>query len=191
MYIYVAVHVSINPSCAPHLIAYQWIITSANSQHTLHVWLSYDMRFRTKAANDSSLRRDIRDLDLWLECFPSISPQANRWLCNYCGGTTNYPINCPFHSSPSHAPGRPQPATVNHQQKLTRYAKTSTGQTVTGTAANSCTGVRSVLGCTPPRAAWQRGSPVLIKFPPWTPLDHSFSNANYVTILTESLLDSF
>ena len=52
----------------------------------------------------------------------------------------------------------------------TRYAKTSTGPTVTGTAANSRTGVRSVLGCTPPRTAWQRGSPVLVKPPPWTPL---------------------
>ena len=76
--VYLAVRMSINPSCASHLIAYQQIITSANSQHPLHAWLSYDMRLRTKAANDPSLRWDIRDLDLWLECFPGMSPQANR-----------------------------------------------------------------------------------------------------------------
>ena len=115
--VYLAVCTSINPSRAPHLIAYQRIITSANSQHPLHAWLSYDMRFRTKAANDPSLRWDIRDLDLWLECFPGTSSQANRWPCNHCGGTTHYPINCPFRSSPSRNPGGPQPATANHQQR--------------------------------------------------------------------------
>ena len=48
--VYLAVHTSIDPSHTSHLIAYQQIITSANSQHPLHAWLSYDMRFRTKAA---------------------------------------------------------------------------------------------------------------------------------------------
>ena len=114
---------SINPSCAPHLIAYQWIITSANSQHPLHAWLSYDMRFRTKAANDLSLRWGIRDLDLWLECFPGTSSQANCWPCNHCGGTAHYPINCPFCSSPLRAPGEPQPATANHQQQVNQVCR--------------------------------------------------------------------
>ena len=121
--VYLAVRMSINPSCAPHLIAYQRIITSANSQHPLHAWLSYDMRFRTKAANDPSLRWDIRDLDLWLECFPGISPQANRWPCNHCGGTTHYPINCPFRSSPSRTPGGPQPTPANHQQRANQVCR--------------------------------------------------------------------
>ena len=121
--VYLAVRMSINPSCAPHLIAYQRIITSANSQHPLHTWLSYDMRFRTKAANDPSLRWDIRDLDLWLECFPGTSSQTNCWPCNHCGGTTHYPINCPFRSSPSRAPGEPQPATPNHQQRANQVCR--------------------------------------------------------------------
>ena len=86
-------------------------------------WLSYDMRFRTKAANDPSLRWDIRDLDLWLECFPGMSPQVNRWPCNHCGGTTHYPINCPFHSYPSRAPGGPQPTTANHQQRANQVSQ--------------------------------------------------------------------
>ena len=59
--VYLAVRMSINLACARHLIAYQRIITSANAQHPLHAWLSYDMRFRTKAANDPSLSWDIRD----------------------------------------------------------------------------------------------------------------------------------
>ena len=121
--VYLAVRMSINPTCAPHLIAYQRIITSANAQHPLHAWLSYDMRFRTKAANDPSLRWDIRDLDLWLECFPGTSSQSNRWPCNHCGSTTHYPANCPFRSFPSHAPGGPQPATTNHQQRATQVCR--------------------------------------------------------------------
>ena len=94
--VYLAVRVSIQPSCASQLIAYQRIITSANPQHPLHTWLSYDMRFRTKAANYPSLRWDIRDLDLWLEFFPAASTQTNRWPCNHCGSTTHFPVNCPF-----------------------------------------------------------------------------------------------
>ena len=72
------------------------------------------MRFRTKAANDPSLRWDIQDLNLWLECFPGMSSQTNHWPCNHCGGTTHYPINCPFHPSPSRDAGGPQPAATNH-----------------------------------------------------------------------------
>ena len=121
--VYLAVRMSINPSCAPHLIAYQRIITSANSQHPLHAWLSYDIIFRTKAANDPSLRWDTRDLDLWLECFPGMSPQANRWPCNHCAGITHYPINCPFPSSPSRAAGGPQPATTNLQQRANQVCR--------------------------------------------------------------------
>ena len=43
-----------------------------------------------------------------------MSSQTNRWPCNHCGGTTHYPINCPFHSSPSRDAGGPQPAAANH-----------------------------------------------------------------------------
>ena len=76
--------------------------------------------------------------------------------------------------------------------ELTRYAEISTGPTVTGKAANFCTDVRSVLRRTPPKAALQRGSPVLVKPPPWTPLQPFIVEHEliYVTIPTESLLDS-
>jgi len=34
--VYLAVRISLDPSCAAHLVAYQRIITSANSHHPLH-----------------------------------------------------------------------------------------------------------------------------------------------------------
>jgi len=57
--IYLAVRVDLNPSCAPYLIAYQRIITSANSRHPLWLWLNYDVKFRIKAASNPSLRWDV------------------------------------------------------------------------------------------------------------------------------------
>jgi len=81
------IHILLNFSCALHLLAYQCIITLANSLHPLYVWVSYDTKFRTKAANDPSLRWDIRDLDFWLECFPGPSNQRNHWPCHHCSST--------------------------------------------------------------------------------------------------------
>jgi len=98
---YLVVCVSINPTCAPHLIAYQRIIKTANSDHPLNAWISYDIKFRTKAANDLTLRWDIRELDLCLESFPGIFAQPNRWPSNHCGSTTHFPSNCPFRASSS------------------------------------------------------------------------------------------
>ena len=74
--------------------------------------------------------------------------------------------------------------------ELTRYAEISTGLPVTKATANLHTDVRSVPGPTLPRAAWQRGSPTLVKPLRGPHYNCSFSNMNYVTILTESLLDS-
>ena len=62
---------------------------------------------------------------------------------------------------------QPLPITSN---ELTKCAKISTDPTATERIANFHIDVRSVPGPTLPRAAWQRGSPVLIKPPPWTPL---------------------
>ena len=115
--VYLAVRLSLNPSCAPSLVAYQRIITSANSNHPLHAWLGYDVKFRTKAANDPALRWDIRDLDLWLECFPGTAAQPNRWPCTHCGGTNHYPNNCPFRPSSSHTNGGGQSTPSDAQQR--------------------------------------------------------------------------
>ena len=115
---YLAVRVALDPSCAPYLITYQRIITSANSNHPLHAWINYDMKFRTKAASEPTLRWDIRELDLWLECFPGTPVQTTRWPCSHCGSTTHFPSNCPFRPPTSRTPGGPQPTPANSQQRI-------------------------------------------------------------------------
>ena len=102
--LYLSVRVFLDPSCAPQLIAYQRIITTANSDHPLQSWINYDKKFRTQAANNPSLRWDIQDTDLWLECFP-VSIQPSRWPCNHCDSTSHYPRNCPFLPSTSRTDG--------------------------------------------------------------------------------------
>ena len=115
--VYLAVRVSLNPLCTPHLIAYQRIITTSNSQHPLHAWITHDEKFHTKAAGNSSLRWDIWDLDLWLECFSATLGQSARWPCTYCGGTNYFPNNCPFRPPSTSTHGGGQPASGNFQQR--------------------------------------------------------------------------
>ena len=99
--VYLSVRTVFNPSCAAELIRYQCIIISANSDHPISEWLNYDVKFRTKAANDPSLRWDTRDTDLWLECMTSKAMQSQRWPCPHCGTTNHFPDRCPFHPSSS------------------------------------------------------------------------------------------
>ena len=68
------------------------------------LWLRYDQRFRASAAADSTLRWDVRNNELWLECFTQVSlaptAPANkpaRRPCTYCGSLYHYPDNCPSH----------------------------------------------------------------------------------------------
>ena len=42
--LYLSIRVFLDPSCAPHPIAYQRIITTANSDHPLQSWISYGTR---------------------------------------------------------------------------------------------------------------------------------------------------
>jgi len=78
----------LNTIVTPQLISYQCIITSANSQYPLHVWINNDGQFCTKAASDPSLNWDIRDLDSGLNVF---LPHTAHWPCTYCGGTNHSP----------------------------------------------------------------------------------------------------
>ena len=98
--IYLAIIVDHDPSRAPALIAYQRIITSASNNHPLSAWLNYDIRFRTLAASNPSVRWDTRENELWLEFFTGTASAATRWPCAYCGATTHYPENCLFRSQP-------------------------------------------------------------------------------------------
>ena len=96
--VYLAVIIEHMPSCAPSLVAYQRIITSASVQYPLESWLNYDVQFRTLAASNPSLRWDIRHTDLWLQCITPRTQQLGQWPCPHCGATTHYPDCCPFRS---------------------------------------------------------------------------------------------
>ena len=77
--IYIAVIVAQDPARAALLLAYQRIICNATLHFPPAHWLKYDARFRACAAEDKSLRWDIKHNDLWLECFThpaTSSPQA-------------------------------------------------------------------------------------------------------------------
>ena len=94
--IYLAILIDHAPACAPQLVVYQRIITSASNQYSLAAWLNYDTHFCTLAALDPSLRCYVRLTDLWLECFSGTSAPMIRWPCVHCGATTHYPENCLF-----------------------------------------------------------------------------------------------
>jgi len=150
---------------------FTWSIL-CGTPHYLSMYHHY-IKFRTRVANDPSLRWDIRDLDLWLECLPGTSNQPNCCPCHHCGSTTHYPSHCSFHSS-SPLTGGKQPVPANSQQRATSlrppHAAISTELAVTKKIVNFHTDVTFVPGHTQPRTASQRGSFSLIKPPPWTPL---------------------
>ena len=123
------------------------------------------MRFRTKAANDPSLRWDIQHLDLWLKCFPGMSPLANHWPCNHCGGTTHYPINCLFCSSPSRAPRGPQPATPNHQQQANQVCRDFNRSNYYRDSCKFPHRCEICAGTHPTKSCLAKGYPVLVKPP--------------------------
>ena len=102
--LYVQILVAAYPQRAPALLAYQAIICGASSRFAPRLWLRYDQRFRASAAADSTLRWDVRNNELWLECFTqaSLAPTAPankpaRRPCTYCGSLYHYPDNCPSH----------------------------------------------------------------------------------------------
>ena len=50
------------------MVAYQRLITSASNQLPFANWCTYEVKFRTLAAVDTTLRWDQRHIELWLEC---------------------------------------------------------------------------------------------------------------------------
>ena len=137
--LYVQVLVASFPERAPSLLAYQAIICSASTRFPPRLWLRYDQRFRASVAADGTLRWDVRNNELWLECFtqspltsqtqPPSSSKSARRPCTYCGSFYHYPENCPSHpfrsprshaSSPraSQPASQPSPATSSSDPSL-------------------------------------------------------------------------
>lgn len=110
--IYVSVLVAHYPARAVSLLAYQRIICDASLHFPPHCWLRYDVRFRACAAEDKTLRWDVKHNDLWLECFTQQPPtqftttkpqtSTTRRPCTYCGNLYHFPHNCP--NAPFRAP---------------------------------------------------------------------------------------
>ena len=95
--VYLAVCIDHMPSRAPSLVAYQRIITSANTLHPLESWLHYDVQFRTLAASNPTLRWDTHHPDLWLQCItPASAQRTKRWPCPHCGAVTHFHDRFPF-----------------------------------------------------------------------------------------------
>ena len=116
--VYLAVRIDLNPSwhaildCVPedyHLHQFQ--------VRTLH---GYDVKFRIKAASDPSLKWDVLDSGLWLECKTAHSVQSTRWPFSNCGSTTHYPNNCLICFS--------DPSCNEGQQHLTGWSFSPTSQ---------------------------------------------------------------
>jgi len=166
--VYLAVRISLDPSCTPYLIAYQRMITSANSNHPLH---TYDMKFRTKTASEPTLRWDI---------FGSSASEAHlpKPLVGHAAIVAVLPI---FQATILFAPLLHELLEDHNQLLLTpSYESTlpSPQYAVVSIETNTINVmfifphiyVRFVPDHTPPGTALQRGSPDLIKAPPWTPL---------------------
>jgi len=168
---YLAIRILLDPSCTAHLVAYQCIITSGNSHHPLLAWVSYDTKFRAKAANDPSLRWDIRDLDLWFEYFPGTSNQPNCWPCLHCCSTTHYPSTVIVSFAPlihSLEENNQFLLITNNEPTSLKplHAVISIDPAITEKILNFHTNVISVPGPTQPRTASKRGSSSLINPPP-------------------------
>ena len=93
--IYISVILSHSPERALEMVAYQRLITSASNQLPFANWCTYDVKFRTLATADTTLRWDLRHIDLWLECTAPSKQTSKHWPCSFCGSTFHFPENCP------------------------------------------------------------------------------------------------
>ena len=203
--LYLSVRVFLDPSCAPQLIAYQRIITTANSDHPLQSWINYDKKFITQAANNPSLRWDIRDMDLWLECF-RVSIKLSHWPCNHCGSASHYPRNCPFRPSTSRTDGGPRAngglhpigGPITNGRPLPNPPQQSNLQLCHDFNRATCLWrtckylhiCNQCGGPHPGRSCPIRGSPNLTKPLPWTPLQPFILERELRNYPTESLSDN-
>ena len=98
--IYLAVCIDHMPSWAPSLVAYQRIITSANTLHPLESWLHYALWCAILNTGSIQLYPTMEYLSSW-----SMAPVYNsskctktrRWPCPYCSAVTHFHDHCPFH----------------------------------------------------------------------------------------------
>ena len=90
--IYFAVIVSVYPSRAADLIAYQQLIRDAARKFPGMAWYVYDVEFRRRASHNLSAKWGERDVQLYLDTFTGL-PKSG---CRYCGSTDHLSDTCPL-----------------------------------------------------------------------------------------------
>ena len=95
--IYFAVIVSVYPSRAADLIAYQQLIRDAARKFPGMAWYVYDVEFRRRASHNLSAKWGERDVQLYLDTFTGL-PKSG---CRSCGSTDHLSDTCPLSPSRS------------------------------------------------------------------------------------------
>ncbi|KAM7445684.1 hypothetical protein ABFA07_005939 [Porites harrisoni] len=90
--IYFAVIVSVYPSRAADLIAYQQLIRDAARKFPGMAWYVYDVEFRRRASHNLSAKWGERDVQLYLDTFTGL-PKSG---CRSCGSTDHLSDTCPL-----------------------------------------------------------------------------------------------
>ena len=90
--IYFAVIVSVYPSRAADLIAYQQLIRDAARKFPGMAWYVYDVEFRRRASHNLSAKWGERDFQLYLDTFTGL-PKSG---CRSCGSTDHLSDTCPL-----------------------------------------------------------------------------------------------
>lgn len=90
--IYSVVIVSVYPSRAADLIAYQQLIGDAARKFPGMAWYVYDVEFRRRASHNLSAKWGERDVQLYLDTFTGL-PKSG---CRSCGSTDHLSDTCPL-----------------------------------------------------------------------------------------------
>ncbi|CAH3165043.1 unnamed protein product [Porites lobata] len=90
--IYFAVIVSVYPSRAADLIAYQQLIRDAARTFPGMVWYVYDVEFRRHASHNLSAKWGERDIQLYLDTFTGL-PKSG---CRSCSSSDHLSDTCPL-----------------------------------------------------------------------------------------------
>ena len=97
--IFSSVLVSIYPSCATALIAYQQLIRDAARKFPGMAWYVYDVEFRCRASHNLSLNWVERDVQLYLDTFTGLANSG----CRTCSSSDHHADSCPLSSPRSRA----------------------------------------------------------------------------------------
>jgi len=121
----VAVLSSAHPHKINHFMARQQCIIKAHRLFVGDAWITYDTRYRRKAASTKSLDWGLRDSDLHNECFTGEAKSITR--CSVCLSETHSSRDCPaFRVQPEAYLTARSPARQNMSQLAKEIPRGST-----------------------------------------------------------------